>query len=63
MSNSEIIHIRINSELLDKVRKFAENDMRTLSQEIAYLLSMGIIQEQETRKSILRIIQEREEAK
>jgi hypothetical protein len=35
---SETIRIRINAELLDKVRELADNQVRPLAKQIEYLL-------------------------
>ena len=39
---SETIRIRINAELLDKVRELADNQVRPLAKQIEYILRVGL---------------------
>jgi hypothetical protein len=39
---SETIRIRIDSELLNKVRTLAENEIRPLAKQIEYILRVGL---------------------
>jgi hypothetical protein len=39
---SETIRIRINAELLDKIRELADNQVRPLAKQIEYLLLIAL---------------------
>jgi len=42
MTKSEVIHLRLNSETIEKIRQRAVKSYRNISQEINYLLEQAL---------------------
>jgi len=49
MNKTEAITIALSSQTLDEIRKLAENNYRSISKQIAFMLNNSIQQEKESK--------------